>query len=77
MTIGEAEDIADEQVAYWRQHRRWRREWKGGRPLPAHLVWRLLRPGRQYPGGGWERVRAEIIAVALEMDAPSELRRAA
>lgn len=76
MTIDEAEDIADEQIAYWRRARRWTIK-PGGSPMPAHLAWRLLRPGRPYPGGGWERVRAELIAVSLEMDMPIELRLAA
>lgn len=69
MTIAEAEDIADEQVAWWKG--------RGHRRVAARQAWHLIRPELRYPGGGWERVRAEVIAVSLEMDAPAELRRAA
>jgi hypothetical protein len=67
MTLAEAEDIADEQITYWRVRQ------------SAH---QSLRDLRKEHGGGWDRVRAALIRKALEMgrtataatDAPSSVR---
>jgi hypothetical protein len=65
MTLAEAEDIADEQITYWRVRQ------------SAHQSLRDL--GKEH-GGGWDRVRAALIRKALEMDEqlrPQPMRRAA
>jgi hypothetical protein len=65
MTLAEAEDVADEQIAYWRVRQ------------SAHQSLRDL--GKEYRGG-WDRVRAALILRALEMDEqlqPQPMRRAA
>lgn len=65
MTAAEARAMADEQIAFWRtgafRHRLW-----------ASEAWRALHPGRPYPGGGWERVRAEMVRWLLDDAAPSQ-----
>ena len=75
LSAADARAIADEHIAWWLRHRRPR-----GDRITAAAAWSLL-TDRPYPGGGWERVRAEMIGWLLEDDrravATVPLRRAA
>jgi hypothetical protein len=58
MTPAAAREIADEQIALWQHHTK----------SPAHrarAAWALISP-LPYPGGGWERVRALMVAWLLD-----------
>lgn len=64
MTPLEAREIADEHIVWW----------QGGRyPLWSEVkaveAWAMMFSAR-YPGGGWERVRAEMIRWLLDNAQP-------
>lgn len=76
----EARAIADEHIEQWRVqlNRRpgahWSRRWVR---WTAREAWNALYLGRPYPGGGWERVRAEMVRWLVEHEEQPSLRRAA
>jgi hypothetical protein len=59
MTATEARVMADEQIAVWRTGAFERR-------ILARMAWAAVQPQQPYPGGGWERVRAEMVRWLLD-----------
>lgn len=70
MTAAEARAMADAQIAFWKTESNmllWVPR------LTAHEAWNALGTGKPYPGGGWERVRAEMIGWLLDQAEPVRL----
>lgn len=58
--------MADEHIAWWSDYRRHHDR------ITAKEAWSAL-TDRAYPGGGWERVRAEMVRWLLDQAEPAPL----